>query len=98
MRSKHELKSVFDNAPKPDLQKETEVLLERQRQHEEIRDRIVKGLAPNGKSLRRNAICPCNSGLKFKKCCLPKMKAAKDKTRKPTDILKGENDENHDRT
>lgn len=24
-------------------------------------------------STRRNALCPCGSGLKFKRCCLPKM-------------------------
>ncbi len=39
-----------------------------------IRERIVAGLAKNGKHLRRNAICPCGSGKKFKKCCLLKMK------------------------
>ena len=25
----------------------------------------------------RNEPCPCNSGLKFKRCCLPKIKAGK---------------------
>lgn len=39
-----------------------------------IRERIRAGLAKNGKHLRRNAICPCGSGMKFKKCCLHKMK------------------------
>ena len=39
-----------------------------------IRKRIIAGLAKNGKKLKRNALCPCGSEKKFKKCCLPKMK------------------------
>lgn len=27
-----------------------------------------------GQKVRRNDICPCNSGLKFKKCCLKRGK------------------------
>lgn len=42
-----------------------------------IRERIVAGLASNGKQLRRNAICPCGSGKKFKKCCLVKIRTAR---------------------
>jgi len=43
-----------------------------------INERIREGLAPNGKHLRRNSICPCGSGKKFKKCCLRPMKAKLD--------------------
>ena len=50
-----------------------------------IRERIIAGLAKNGKHLKRNAMCPCGSGKKFKKCCLPKMKKLQPKSETPTD-------------
>lgn len=50
-----------------------------------IQERIRSGLAKNGKKLRRNAICPCGSGKKFKKCCLLKMKNTPTQSETPTD-------------
>lgn len=50
-----------------------------------IQERILAGLAKNGKKIRRNAICPCGSGKKFKKCCLLKMKNPPIESENPTD-------------
>ena len=50
-----------------------------------IRERILAGLAKNGKQLKRNALCPCGSEKKFKKCCLPKMKKPQPESETLTD-------------
>lgn len=82
MRTRDELKAAIESGnTSPDLQKEVEALVKKVRkkraEHEAIQNRIRRGLATNGKNLRRNATCPCGSGKKFKKCCLANMKAAR---------------------
>jgi hypothetical protein len=63
---------------------------------------LRQGIAKNGKQLRRNALCPCDSGLKFKKCCLRPFKAKVNETVTPYRNAKIERfyptDENDNRT
>ena len=83
IRTRDELKDAIESGEHtPDLQKEVEervkMVQQKQAEHEVLKNRIRSGLAGNGKQLRRNAKCPCGSLRKFKKCCLPKLKGAKD--------------------
>ena len=36
----------------------------------------VRTIVNGGEKLRRNKPCPCGSGVKFKRCCLPAAKAS----------------------
>jgi len=79
-RTREELEEALANAERPNLQAEVDHRVEKMEQlvdiQDAMRERIANGLARNGKSIRRNAPCPCGSGRKLKKCCLSKMKAA----------------------
>lgn len=39
-----------------------------------VKKKVQVSLSPTGR-VRRNSTCPCGSGAKFKKCCLPEVKA-----------------------
>ncbi len=84
--------AAYAAADNTDLAADADAMVARAKHIGEIRERIVEGLGPNNRKLRRNARCPCGSGKKFKKCCLQKMKAWITPTIKP----ETNDDENHD--
>ncbi len=82
-RTREELEQIIESADTPDLDAEIEQRVERLKDREVIRERIRAGMNQRGTKIRRNAKCPCGSGLKFKKCCLRDMKRAIDEAQNP---------------
>ena len=50
---------------------------------EAVKKRVTVSLSEGGQ-VRRNSPCPCGSGAKFKKCCLPAVKDPEDEKALPS--------------
>jgi preprotein translocase subunit SecA len=75
---REELRKAMEVTPE-DLDAEAEEIVQRLRERASkaatsaVKQRVTVSVSERGR-VRRNGPCPCGSGAKFKKCCLPEVK------------------------